>query len=305
MSEDARAALTAEQVQALDVATTGIGLLTRDQIDALSVEQIQSLGYRELRYLNPKQTPLLTVDQIAPIPNSWWLHRISDEARATLTGEQVRALDVAAVGIGGLTAEQIAELSDEQIRQLGYRDFERLSPTQIPVLTPAQVATIPNGWYFRRTPEASRAALTGEQVRALNVAELGIGELTAAQVGELSAAQVQSLSWHEIRHLLPAQAPLISADQVSSINNRWHFERIPDDVRAALTPEQIRELNVAELGLSSLTESQIAELSVEQIQSLTYRSFERLSADQTPHLTAAQLATIPNEWWFGRWNESG
>lgn len=305
MSEEARAALTAEQVQALDVATTGIGLLTRDQIDALSVDQIQSLGYREFRYLNPEQTPLLTADQIAPIPNSWWFHRISDEARATLTGAQIRALDVAAVGIGGLTDEQIAELSDEQIRQLGYRDFERLSPTQIPVLTPAQVAMIPNEWYFRRIPEASRAAMTGEQVRALNVAELGVGELTAAQVGELSTDQVQSLSWHEIRHLLPSQAPLLGADQVSSINNRWHFERIPDDVRAALTAEQIRELNVAELGLGSLTETQIAELSVEQIQSLTYRSFERLSAEQTPHLTAAQLATIPNEWWFGRWNEPG
>lgn len=305
MSEDARAALTAEQVQALDVATTGIGLLMRDQIDALSVEQIQSLGYREFRYLNPEQTPLLTAGQVATIPNDWWFHRISDEARATLTGEQIRALNVGSVGVSGLTDEQIAELSDEQIRQLGSRDFERLSPAQIPLLSPAQVATISNEWWFRRIPEASRAAFTGEQVRALNVAELGIGELTAPQVGELSTEQIQSLSYQEVRHLLPSQAPVLSADQVRSINNRWHFERIPDDVRAALTAEQIRELNVAELGLGSLTESQISELTVEQIQSLTYRSFERLSAQQTPHLTAVQLQTIPNEWWFGRWGEAG
>ena len=302
--EEARAAMTGDQVRALNVSEIHLGALTESQRAEIGVEQIQSLTYRDFRYLNASQTPLLTTDQIATIPNSWWFGKISEEARAALSPEQVQALDVSVTGVSRLTPEQASQLTPEQVQALGYRDIERLDADQIIRLSAEQLLTIPNQWWFERIPEDSRAALTDAQVQSLDVGVLGLGSLTTEQIAVLTTSQVQSVGYREFERLNTGQSPLLTAEQLATIPNQWWFERIPEDVRAALIGDQIRTLDVAAVGLSGLTAEQIAELSAVQVKLLSYRNFEFLTAAQTPELTAEQLQTIPNEWWFYRMSDS-
>lgn len=301
--EATRFALTSSQVQSLNVSETGLKPLSVGQRSELSDVQIQSLNYREFERLTPQQTPLLTAEQLSTVPNSWWFGRLSDEARSVLTAAQVQALRVDNLGLSGLTPVQRAVLALDQIQSLGFRDFEHLNETQTPLLTGAQVATIPNSWWFGRMSVEARAAITPEQVQQLNVAEIGAGSLTLSQVRALTRHQIQSLGYREFQYLTPAQIVDLTVDQVATIPNEWWFARTPDETRAALTGDQVRALQVEILHLTRLTETQRAELSVEQIHRLTYRDFGYLNASQTPQLTLDQVATIPNSWWFARISE--
>ena len=300
ISVEARAAITPEQVRALRVEDIGLSQLTPDQIRALTPEQIRRLGYRNFQHLAADQIQHLTPEQVGTIPNHWWLGRIPEDVRAEFNGDQIRALDVYHVGLARLTGDQVAEISVAQIQRLSRHSFEYLSAEQTPHLLPEQIATIANSWWFGRMPEASRHALTGDQVRALNVSDVGISQLSDAQVAELSTAQIQSLDYRQFEHLNPEQAPLLTLEQIGSINNSWWFRRIPEDVRAAFTPEQIQALNTDAIGTHGLTSEQVAMFSAAQVQQLSYRNFEHLSPDQAPLLTAEQLASIQNRWWFER-----
>lgn len=301
--EDARAEFDGDQIRALDVYHVGLTHLTTGQVAEISVDQIQRLDRYSFQYLTAEQVPHLLPEQIATLSSSWWFGRMSEASRHALTGDQVRALNVADVGIAQLSAAQIAELSVDQIQQLGYRQFEHLNPSQAPLLTLDQVGSIRDRWWFQRIPEDVRAALTPEQIQSLNIESLGTNGLTPDQVAMLSAAQVRQLTYRYFEYLAPHQAPLLSAEQLDTIPNRGWFERIPESVRERFTADQVRQLPVDRIGLSALTDSQVAELSVEQIQQLNYREFEHLTADQSPHLTAEQLGTIPNRWWFERMSE--
>ena len=298
--EASRFALTASQVQALNVADTGLSALAVDQTTVLSEAQIQSLNYREFERLAPPQIPLLSAEQLSTIPNSWWFGRLSDDTRSALTAAQVQALRVDNLGLSGLTPTQVAVLALDQIQSLSFREFHYLTETQTPLLSADQVATIPNSWWFSRMSVEARAAITPEQVKSLAVAEVDVGSLTLEQVRALSREQIQSLGYREFRYLTAEQIIDLTVEQVASIPNEWWFTRSPEEARAALTGDQVRALNVSVIHLGALTESQQAELSIEQIQSLTYRDFRYLNASQTPQLTTDQVATIPNHWWFGK-----
>lgn len=298
MSESARAAFTAGQVKSLMVGSTGFDWLSERQQNLLSVAQIQALNYWDFDALSPAQIISLTSDQLASIPVSWWLGQIPDASRAALTADQVKALNVGVIGLDGLTKTQVGQLSVPQIQSLSYWDFRALSATQSPSLTPQQIASIPNEWDFGRMPADARAALKASQIQALNVVTVGLNLLTPAQVGFLSNDQVRNVTFDDFNVLSATQAPLLTASQLQSIPNDWWFGRMSPQARAALTMTQVQALNVANVGLSGLAAAQIAVLTPAQVQTLSYDDFRFLPATQTQYLTAEQLKSIDNEWWF-------
>ncbi len=298
MSNESRAALTAGQVKALMVASTGFDWLTDQQTTFLSVVQIQALNYWDFPDLTAAQVVSLTADQLAGIPGEWWFKRIPEAVRAALTATQVQALNVGELGLSGLTAKQVSQISVPQIQSLSKWEFPSLTPTQVVSLTAAQLASIDNEWWFGRMSAEARAALKPAQVQALRVEDVGLKLLTAAQVKQLTTAQVQRLSYDDFRYLAASQIPLLTTAQVASIDNGWWFGQIPAAARAALTSVQVQALNVAAVGLNNLTVAQRAMLTKAQVQSLDYDDFRYLNATQTPWLTAEQLASIDNGWWF-------
>ncbi len=164
---DSRHALTARQIQALRVDRTGIGLLSEQQRTYLLTSQVQKLRYSQFRHLPADRIAELTPQQIASIPNDWWLARFSAEARAKLTAQQVQALQVDRTGIGLLTAQQRTYLTTAQVQKLRYSQLRYVPVDRVPELTPQQIASIPNDWWFKRFSSEAIAALTAEQVAAL------------------------------------------------------------------------------------------------------------------------------------------
>ena len=301
--EDSRAALTDSQVQALNVANVGLGLLTTEQIAVLTTSQVQSIGYRDFENLNLSQSPLLTAEQLQQIPNHWWFERIPDNVRATLTGVQIRNFSVATVGLAGLTAEQIAELSPAQVKTVGYRNFEFLTGEQTPHLTAEQLQSIPNEWWFYRISRNARAALTESQVQALDVATVRLVGLTDEQVGWLTVDQIQTLSYRDFDRLNETQITHLTGEQITSIRNGWYFKGIAEEVRYQLTEEQIQKLNVAEISIGYISPAQRAMLTHLQIQMLSQREFGHLTAEQVQHLTREQMGSISNKWYFLRMSD--
>ena len=296
--------MTDAQVQSLNVGLLGLGSLTTEQIAVLTTEQVQSVGYREFERLNTAQSPLLTAEQLATIPNHWWFERIPEDVRAALTGAQVRTLDVATLGLAGLTAEQITELSADQVKLLSYRNFEFLTAAQTPELTAEQLQSIPNHWWFRRISGSARAALTSSQIQSLDVATVGLEGLTDQQVQWLTVSQIQTLSYRDFDRLSQDQIIHLTGDQISSIRNGWYFKGISEEARYSLTDEQVRSLNVTAISIGYISPAQRNALSVEQIQTLTTNDFRYLTAEQVVHLTREQMGSISNKWHFLRMSDA-
>jgi hypothetical protein len=301
-SAAARAALTVPQVQALRVATVRLHLLTPTQVGWLTTSQIQSLDHFDFKYLAAHQTPLLTLGQVASIPDIGSFGAWSAAARGSLTPAQVQALRVAEVRLQLLTPTQVSWLSGGQIQSLRYYDFPYLSAAQTPLLTAAQLASIPSIGSFGEMSSSARAALTLPQVQALNVGAVYIQLLTAQQTGWLTAAQVRALPQHQFHYLPATHTPLLTAAQVASIPTIGSFGSWSAAARAALTVGQVQALNVDDVRLILLTPAQASWLTASQIRSLYYYDFHLLNAAQTPLLTTAQIATIPSIGSFGAWS---
>ena len=113
-------------------------------------------------------------------------------------------------------------------------------------------------------------------------------EATVVQAPATSASitvPITSLNFWEFGQLTALTAPLLTAQQVASIPNRYWFGQIPNDARAALTATQVPSLRVATVGLNLLTPQQVSWLTPAQIQSLYYFDFKYLLPSQIPALT--------------------
>ncbi|HYO24265.1 MAG TPA: G8 domain-containing protein [Lacipirellulaceae bacterium] len=269
----------------------------------LPVEQwVASLNYTQFALVEPQYVPLLSTQQIASIPNSYFLGLMSDSARAALTPVQIQALNTASVRITPLTSTQISWLTTPQVRALSPLDLPYVTAGQVPQLTTGQIASIVDtGALAQWTPEA-RAALTPAQVQALNVGNIRITLLTPTQIGWLTTAQIQSLPYFDFPLLSAAQVPALTGAQVASIPTTGALAQWSAGARAALTATQVKSLNVAEVRITLLTSDQVAALTTAQVQSLPNYDLPFLNPWQTPLLTAAQIATVVDTGAFAEWS---
>ncbi len=258
----------------------------------ISVEEwVQSLNHTQFNLLTPSQVPLITTEQIAAIPHSIYLEQMSTAARAALIATQIRALNVEAVGIDLLTAQQISYLTAAQIRTLGPQDFRFLSAAQTPYLTVGQIESIEEYAQFAYLSVAARAALTKAQVQALDVATVRINQLTSAQVSWLTVSQLQSLAYYDFQFLNQYQIPSLTAGQFASINS-YYLGLMSQSARDAITVLQVRSLDVKEVQIRILNPQQISYLTAAQLRSLKASDIPQLNASQIPALTSAQFAAI-------------
>jgi DNA polymerase III psi subunit len=269
------------------------------------IDWIHSLTYTSFNLLSGEQSPLLTTQQVASIPDVYWFSQMSASTRGALVQSQVQALRVATVRINLLTPQQVGWLTTPQIQSLAnYDDFRYLLPTQVPTLTTGQIAQISNEGTFWNWPAANRAALTGPQVQALRVSTVRINLLSPQQVGWLTTNQVRSIAHvNDFKFLLPSQIPSLTTTQVSWIPDEGTFWAWSSASRAALTASQIPWLRVGTVRINLLTPQQIGWLTPTQVQSLTnYSDFALLPASQVPSLTPAQVALVPDTGPFSTWS---
>ncbi len=305
MSAESRGVLSPSQIRSLNVDAVGIAFLTPPQISLLTTDQLQQVDYRHFGLLTTRESQHLTADQIGSIENAWWFEQMSSEVRASLSREQVQGLNVQAVGVALLTPSQIASLTDSQVQQVNYRDFQFLSPREIALLTPAEIASIENEWWFEQIPSELRALLTPTQVQAVNVPAVGIEPLTTEQIGQLTQTQLQQVGFRQFGRLGVHEVAFLTPQQIASIESEWWFDQMAPEVRAALSPEQVRALNTATISLDFLTSFQRSQLAVEQIQSVRPHDFRHLTPSQVVHVTGSQLASVTNVFHLKAMTEEG
>jgi hypothetical protein len=301
-SAEARGALNQTQVAALNVAATGIGMLTSQQAAWLTAAQVQRIKFYELWQLSPAQIPLLAASQLAAIPAASYLWQWSPAARGALTQTQVANLDIAATGISMFASRQIAWLTGAQIRQVSVQELSRLIPAQIPLLTTAQIASIPTVGHFAEWSPAARAALTLAQLQAIDVGVIGIGLLTAGQIDWLTPAQIREVAHYDMQLLNPSQIPNLTVAQIAAIPSGSYVWQWTPAARAALTIAQVQSLNMDIMEVGLLTPQQVFWLSESQVQKVRYYELELLSSLQIPMLTAAQIASLPAPSYLGEWS---
>ncbi|TWU44346.1 Cadherin domain protein [Novipirellula aureliae] len=244
---ETRAALTPEQVRALDIAPSGmIRALTPNQVLELTDEQLQSIvtggyGFMDLASVPASRITAILPSQISALTSAYALIQIPAEARAALTPEQVRALDIAPSGmIRALTPNQVLELNDEQLRSIrsggyGFMDLAHVPASRISVILPSQISALDSTYAFMQLPSAARRAMTTEQVSALNTSYAGMLQgLTSEQIGMLTDGQITSLHFQDFRRLLPTQILNLTEGQLLSIPSRWDFDRLPLESRLTL-----------------------------------------------------------------------
>jgi hypothetical protein len=210
---------------------------------------------------------------------------------------------------GLYTSQQISWLTAAQVARVPYYDFHSLAPAQVPHLTPQQIASIPSQAYFNQWAPAARAALTHIQVQSLVVDanHVRIFQLTTRQLHWLTLQQIQSVRLDDFQFLPPELVKSLSTQQIAQIPSSSYLVQWSPAARAALTPSQVRALNLAlnvtvqGTGLSQLTDKQRSWLTQQQVRAAVDWEFPLLSARHVPWLTAAQLRSIPTAGSLAAW----
>ncbi|WP_197532596.1 LamG-like jellyroll fold domain-containing protein [Symmachiella macrocystis] len=294
MSSDARGALSAEQVQALDTSNISIGYLTSAQRADLTADQVQAVSVSTLRYLPASQVEHISVDQLSSITNASHFYNMSSSARGALNAEQVQSLDTSIINIGYLASAQRADLTTDQVQAVSVSTLRYLPASQVQHISVDQLSAITNASHFYNMSSSARGALNAEQVQSLDTSIISIGYLTSAQRADLTAAQVQAVSVSTLRYLPASQVQHISVDQLSAITNANHFYNMSSDARGALNAEQVQALNTSVVSIRYLTSAQRENLTPEQVQSLSSANIRYLPASQVQHISLEQLAGITN-----------
>lgn len=301
MSAGARGAMNAAQVQALNVANIRINLLTPTQVGYLTTAQVQSLPFWDFEFLAPAQVPLLTSGQIASINGTAVFDTWTAPAKAALTVPQIQSLNMSLVRPTVLSAAQLGSLTATQIQSIAYYDLNLLTAAQIPYVSAAQMASIPTSGFIAALTPAARAALTAPQIQAINPAALSLPLLTPTQIAALTTVQVQSIPFWDLHLLGASQIPLLTAAQVASINSASVLAAWSSASRAALTMAQVQSLNMNLVRPTPLSATQIGWLTPAQVQLIANYDFNLLPASQIPHLTAAQIASMPTVGFMSAW----
>ncbi|MCC6493266.1 MAG: right-handed parallel beta-helix repeat-containing protein [Pirellulales bacterium] len=305
ISAECRAALTPLQVQSLQVATVRLTLLTPQQINWLTVPQIQSIFYYDFKYLSASQVPSLTTGQISSVAHDYTFRgEFNDDQRDALTQAQIQAIAVNAdkVRIDWMSAQQVAWLKTSQIQAVIASDFHVLAASQIPTLTPAQIATVANDFTYRvQFSLAQRAALSRPQVQALQVGQTRIDWLSDTQAAWLTVAQIQQVLPAEFYVLNSSQTPSLTMSQIQQVGDVYTFEIWGEAARHALTQSQVQALRVHLIQLDQLSPTQVGWLTPAQVQTVLARDYWYLPPSQVPHLSIAQIAAIPDPGLFMNW----
>jgi Ca2+-binding RTX toxin-like protein len=303
MSQDARHALNAEQVQALDTSEISIGYLSGEQREMLTADQIGDLSTSNLRYVPADQVEHITAEQLGSIDNRYDFYNMSEDARHELDAEQVQALDTSEISIGYLSGEQREMLTADQIGDLSTSNLRYVPADQVEHITAEQLGSIDNRYDFYNMSEDARHELNAEQVQALDTSEISIGYISGDQREMLTADQIGDLSTSNLRYVPASQVEHITVDQIGSIDNRYDFYNMSQDARHELDAEQVQALDTSEISIGYISGEQREMLTADQIGDLPTSNLRYVPASQVEHITVDQIGSISNRYDFYNMSE--
>ncbi|MCA9259239.1 MAG: hypothetical protein KDA61_08570, partial [Planctomycetales bacterium] len=290
-----------------EVVATGSAEPVRLWLDS----EVPTLLYPQFVELTPAQIPLLTSDQIASIPTTIAFDAWSAEQRAALTSAQVPFLNIKWITPKLLLPAQREWLTSSQVQSMiSYDDYQYLPASKTPFLTTAQISQVPNTFAFIKWAEASRYALTAQQVPALRADTISIGQISSSQRLWLTASQIGVLPSSEWKYLVASQAPLIPTSKIASITSDFVFSDaagVSSAFRGALTHPQIQSLPVSfdgKVRINWLTDSQVDWLTPQQIAQVVVNDIPVLHDLQIPLVTPEQFSAMTSLFIIGQFSET-
>ncbi len=203
---------------------------------------VTQLDYSKFGTLTPQEIVFLTRDQIATIPDSYWLWQIPHASRQLLSGEQLQGLRVTKAGmLPLLTPSQRSALSDAQLASLPMTELKYVPLERALAITPAQLAAIPDRYWFVQLGDDLRGSLGPDQVNAVPLSKGGmLGLLSQSQIDMLTVDSIQRINYYEFSYLSPTQIVKLSRDQLRSIPDGYWYSLISPASRNALAELGIR-----------------------------------------------------------------
>ena len=265
---------------------------------------LQSLSYSSFRTLDAQYIPYLSPAQIASMPNSDWFNTLSPAQKATLTPEQIQAINTSRVSIGVLSADQRMFLTDKQLLDMGnrYSDYRYVPADKIKILSEDQISSIPNTDWFNTLSAEQKAALSVKQVQAIMTSVVSIGALPADKRLNLTNQQISNIGtrYSDFRYVPDNKVQVLSAAQIATIPNTDWFNTLSASQKAALSSQQIQAINTAAVSIGTLPAEQRTNLTDQQISDINtrYSDYRYVPTEKITILSPAQISSIPNADWF-------
>ncbi len=287
LSSAAYSALTAEQLAAMtdaQRAERAVSVAAR----AIAPSGIKTLAVNAIKYLLPSQ--------VAGITSNWAMSQISEDRRAQLTADQVRALNTAAVSLAYLTDGQRVMLTTAQMAAIRSSDIKYAPASRITDVPPATIAGISSDWAMSQISMDRRAAMSSAQVQALDTRVVSLVYLTDGQREQLTTVQMAAIRASDIRYAPAARISDIPPATLAGITSDWAMSQISADRRAALTAGQVQGINTSVVSLAYLTDGQRDQLTAAQMGAIRAGDIRYAPASRMADITAATFAGITSDW---------
>ena len=273
--------------------------LTKNQMSAMSKENLIHWGIPQIKSLTPDAISGLTKDQFESIGTSPWGNQsfrcTKEQLLASLNPDQRASLST---GVKSLFSE--GQLKDPSLGSLGIVQLASLTIDQVQALTPEQLKTVGKDNIYLLTEVSFDAMrflqkLTTEQVQYISPRLFTRGliwgfeflqpsfyaGLTAAQLSESTSSVLQNWGIPQVKSLsLEALSGLrgVPFREYIGTGNRI-FRCTTTELLASLTIDQIK----------ALSQSVMEQLSASELASLTTEKVRALSADQLSRIGFASL----------------
>ena len=285
LSADRRAALTADQVKALNARLVSIAYLTDAQRAQLTADQFATIRTDDIRYVPVARLGDVPPATVGAINSDYAMSLIPADRRAAFSTAQVQALNANLVSIAYLTDNQRTSLTAAQMASIRTDDVRHVPVSRLGDVPPATVGAINSDYAMSLISADRRAAFNTAQVQAMNSAIVSIAYLTDAQRSNLTTAQVAAIRTDDIRHVPVSRLGDVPAGTVGNINSDYAMSLISAERRAAFNTAQVQAMNSAVVSIAYLTEGQRAELTQSQV--------AQIRTDDVRHVTAARMAEVP------------
>ena len=285
LSADRRAALTADQVKALNARLVSIAYLTDAQRAQLTADQFATIRTDDVRYVPVARLGDVPSATIGAINSDYAMSLISADRRAAFSSAQVQALNARLVSIAYLTDAQRAQLTADQFATIRTDDIRYVPVARLGDVPPATVGAINSDYAMSLIPADRRAAFSTAQVQALNANLVSIAYLTDNQRTSLTAAQMASIRTDDVRHVPVSRLGDVPPATVGAINSDYAMSLISADRRAAFNTAQVQAMNSAIVSIAYLTDAQRSNLTTAQVAAIR--------TDDIRHVPVSRLGDVP------------
>jgi prepilin-type N-terminal cleavage/methylation domain-containing protein len=299
LSADRRAALTQDQVQAINARNVSLAYLTDAQRLQLTADQFGVIRTDDVRYVPVARLNDVPAGTIGAINSDYAMGLISENRRAAFNTAQVQALNTAVVSLAYLTDAQRAQTTVAQLAAIRTDDVRYAPVSRLADVLPTTIGAINSDYAMGLISADRRAAFNTAQVQALNTAVVSLAYLTDAQRAQTTSTQLAAIRTDDVRYVPVSRLADVPAGTIGAINSDYAMGLISEDRRAAFNTAQVQALNTAVVSLVYLTDTQREQATSAQLANIRTDDVRYVPVSRLADVPAATVARINSDYAMG------